>query len=255
MLNKLKRFLGINMKVLIVGINTYMGKKLAEKYHSIGFSVISLEPTNIPYVKYIKCDIMYPAGLADIMISENPHILSIHNLTFESTLSAKLSELINITEAFLQSRNRRCIIYGSNSIEISDDTEISATTKQTIYHKLNEDYILYIQRTININVFILRYSEIYGPDNNHFINKMCEDLINLKHIHVSVSPEDVSNFLYIDDAVDINILLSRCSFGFGRYNVGDESSTYRDVSNKIAYYGNYNTQLITYNRHSRDCKL
>lgn len=215
-------------KVLITGITGFVGSHLAKRLVTLGAQVYGVSRT-IQEVNIIKADISNFSAVDKFM--KNSGINICYHLAGESlvesgqkdpynTFKINIGGTLNILESARKNKLEKIIIastlhiYGDNKLpyfeEYSPKPSRPYETSKACADLISQSYA----ETFSLPVLIPRFANIYGPGDLNFTRLIPK---TMKAVVFGISPqmwggEAIREYLFIDDAVDSYINLSKVDF-------------------------------------------
>lgn len=247
-------------KVLITGINGFIGAALAEEFCKKGAQVYGIDIRNkddSPYTTFVvdmvnesSVDILreinpdiviHCAGCADVNFSvAHPvedfqgNVQSFHRLLFDM----KICELAHTRVVFLSS----AAVYGQPKVlPIKETTELDPISPYALHKKLAEDICLYFNHNYDFNIVIARIFSAYGPGLcKQIFWDMFQKIKKFGALELFGTGSETRDFIYKDDLVDAIILLATSNkLKYDVYNVANGNEiTIREIAETfLRYYG------------------
>jgi UDP-glucose 4-epimerase len=227
--------------LLILGGTGCLGKNLTLKLSELNISFkLLIHNTNTNTKNNISGDIL-TKGLLDSQLSENTVVLNMigqytgnsKNFIEQNIIGGK-----NLLESCVKNKIKRIIlistinVYG-NCESAECFTENDDTNPKTFYgliKSLTEQLYQYYSNLYNLNITIIRLSNLYGPDQK---TGLISNLFNSDHTPciISHNGNQTRDFLYVDDAIDgICNIIKKNSKGFEIFNIsGGKSYSVKEV--------------------------
>lgn len=235
------------MKILITGCAGYIGSKLSNHYLQNGYHVYGIDNLsigkieNIPKgVKFIKKDLR-DNDLSEKLPKEIDFIIhlaaqsggdkSFNDILFD--LSSNVIATVNILQ-YSQKINAKKIIFSSSMAVYGDSdylvSENSPKNPLSFYGNTKltaENYIRIFQKEFGLNYNILRFFNVYGPNQDSkgytqgIVSIFTQQAIDNKSILVKGSGSRERDFVHIDDVIQsIDICIDRKDTDNKTFNVG-----------------------------------
>lgn len=243
-----------NKRVLITGIDGFVGSALSEKISLYGGKVYGISK-RIKEKNTIKADILdYP--VLDAFIRNSKIDICFH-LAGESLVEAgqtdprqtykiNIEGTLNILESARKNKLKKIIVastshvYGHNRVPYYEGYTPKPTRPYETSKACTDLIAQSYARSFNLPVLIPRFVNIYGPGDLHFnrlIPKTIMSVLTSKHI-LMWGGNVIRDYLYIDDAVDAYIHLAEVDLktvGNNRiFNIGaGERISVKEVIEKI----------------------
>lgn len=214
------------MKVLILGINGFIGSHLAERLHSEGYEVFGIDRfnTNLKYnvevfditfedmSKYllrVRPDyIINCAGKANVpdSIIHPEEDLQENTLLVNRVLWALAqNEMTNVRFIQLSSAG----VYGNpERLPIVEDDVCKPLSPYALHKKMAEDTCLFFRRVYSLDIRILRIFSVYGPGlRKQIFWDFYQKIKKNGELEVWGTGNESRDYIYIDDLMDA-ILIS-----------------------------------------------
>lgn len=237
-------------KVLVAGGTGFIGKRCVELLEIIGCNVTVLtrkEKESSEKVVYVKSDLINHGSLINLFAEEmfdfgiymaaNIPILGAKKETYLDAKQSTLDPFVNFCDAFLN--KIKSFVYvssidiiGKVSKDNYDETEsLNNPTPYGLAKYCGENYTKVICENLGIPYKILRFSQVYGPNEPvvRIIAILKDSLLNGKEFNLFTEGTESRRFLFIDDAVQ-SIIRCFLSEKIGIYNIaGPDSITMLDL--------------------------
>lgn len=199
------------LNFLIIGSSGFIGGKISKRVKKCGHNVITLkrisnsslikikEKNNIDYCVHAASGIM-PSS------SNNDFFEEYSNLISKTFLLVRFCKQNNIPFIYLSSAGA---VYEDSKSPISEKSSLNQSTFYGASKYIIEQYIL----KINLDYLILRPTNVYGRDlsnvniNQGFIENSIKQIISNKPINLFGSSPKYRDFLFVDDLVEIFLML------------------------------------------------
>lgn len=217
-----------NKKVLITGINGFVGNALANRLNLLGSEVFGISKSGSSNSQTLKADILdYPTinkFIRDSGIQICFHLAS-KALVEEGqkdpyeTFKVNVGGTLNILESARDNKLEKVIIastshvYGKNKVPYVESYMLSPTrpyeTSKTCADLIAQSY----QKNFNLNVLIPRFANIYGPGDLNFQRLIPK---TIKSVLKGSSPQmwggqAIRDYLFIEDAIEAYLLLAQAN--------------------------------------------
>jgi nucleoside-diphosphate-sugar epimerase len=213
------------MRIAITGSSGFTGKKLVKCLLSLDHEVIKIDleegidVTNNDDLKKIpKFDILYHLAAKSFVPDSYLKPLDFYNVNFNSTLNTlELCRNYNAKYIFVSS-----YVYGSPQyLPIDEDHPIISFNPYADTKILGENLCRAYNKYFNLNVFIVRPFNIYGPQQTH--NFLVPSIFNQAvkgKIELS-DPNPKRDLIYIDDLIELYASLTTyTASSFEIFNAG-----------------------------------
>lgn len=132
-----------------------------------------------------------------------------------------------------------CSVYGNQPVPYTEQTTPNPLNPYAKSKFAFETFANSFALKNNVNVIGLRYSNVYGPGENHkgtrssMINQLLQKMLSHERPKIFKFGEHLRDWVYIEDVVEANILASEYK-NSGVFNVGSgESTSFNDLIIKI----------------------
>lgn len=264
-----KSLLGRDMrKILITGINGFIGRACAEKFEKEGFAVYGIDianTLNLDYQIYVRdivsshvddilnevkpSIIIHCAGAADVNYSlQYPesdferNVTTLHNILFDM----KRCGLDDTRVVFLSSAS----VYGQPEVlPITEETELNPISPYALHKRMAEDLCLYFNRIHNFDIVIARIFSAYGPGlRKQIFWDMSQKLKSDERLSLFGTGKETRDFIYRDDLIEALYILA-CSKELKSriYNVANgEEITINDIAVMFLKENNKSVDSLTF---------
>jgi len=146
----------------------------------------------------------------------------------EDYVKTNLTGAFNILNSCIKKHVKHVIlistinVYGEKYTKSSIETDpVNPTTYYSLVKSITEKIYQYYSENLNLNVTVLRFSHIYGPEKKiGLISNLISSSENQNYLKLSHNGQQERDFLYIDDAIDgIIKSLENLHKGFTIYNI------------------------------------
>ncbi len=228
-------------KVLVTGVNGFIGSHLADYYVSQGMQVVGIDRVGkgMPCCKTLDMDITRDslgrmlgkecpdvivncAGLADVSRSiRSPqedyeaNVTAVHRLLFElNRAELKHTRFIQLSSA---------AVYGQPSVlPISETAPRRPLSPYALHKMMAEDICMYANDVYGIPVKVLRIFSTYGPGlSKQVFWDMAQKLRSSGRITLYGSGKETRDYIYISDLVRAIDLIVRDNSGTVFFNVAN----------------------------------
>lgn len=239
-------------KVLITGINGFIGQAIAKRLKRENYEIIGIDQLNNSQsifntyivdmaredigklLKEIAPDIIvHCAGCADVNYSvSHPdedlegNVAIVHKLLF----TMKKCNMAHVRFIFLSSAG----VYGEPcQLPIMETTELHPISPYALHKKMAEDVCLYFANNFQFDVRILRIFSAYGPGlHKQLFWDMANKIKKNYKLELFGTGLESRDFIYIDDLVEVIYLVCKASvLDEFIYNVANGEEIYiKDVA-------------------------
>lgn len=227
---------------LVTGATGFIGYHLCKKLKSIGYKIIATGTTD---ENYPKNDIIYKCNLDSIPWEEIPNIdVCFHQAANNNTLDNNEKKMIEVnvnqSKALFKNLIKKkckkiiyassCSVYGNQPVPYCE--EETKTECLNVYAKsklLLENFAQKFAQKNNIVCVGLRYSNVYGPKEDHkgtrasMIYQIVKKIKNDDKVKIFKYGEQKRDWVYVEDVVNANILFSKLKKS-NIFNVGSGTS-------------------------------
>ena len=237
-------------KVLIAGGTGFIGKRCVELLEIIGCNVTVLtrkEKESSEKVIFIKSDLINHESLLDLFAEEkfdfgiymaaNIPLLGDKKETYLDAKRSTLDPFVNFCDVFLNKIQSFVYvssidIVGNVSKDNYDETEpLNNPTPYGLAKYCGENYTKVMCKNLGIPYKILRFSQVYGPNEPvvRIIAILKQSLLSGKEFNLFTEGTEKRKFLFIDDVVQ-SIIRCFLSEKTGIYNIaGPDCITMLDL--------------------------
>jgi len=184
----------------ITGTKGFVGKNLIKK----------LKKTNKKYVCF-KGNLLNKKSLENFFKRNNPttiiHLAGTFNPPFKDQINGNLLTTWNILEIGLNHKLKKIIyassyaVYGEAKKPFIEKDKLNPTTSYALSKVFAEDCINFYTNKKKINSIILRFSNIYGKNNNKgVIHDFIKKIKINKKIIINGNGNQSRNFIHVNDA-------------------------------------------------------
>lgn len=232
-----------NKKVLITGINGFVGSALENSLNSLGSKVFGISKSGSSNEQILKADILDYSTIDKFIRDKGIQIcfhLASKALVEEGqddpyqTFKVNVDGTLNILESARKNKLEKVIIastshvYGKNKVPYIESYMLSPTrpyeTSKACADLIGQSY----QRNFGLPVLIPRFVNIYGPGDLNFQRLIPK---TIKSVLEGSSPQmwggqAIRDYLYIDDAVGAYLSLAEANLeeeSNGIFNFGGSS--------------------------------
>lgn len=209
------------MRVLVTGINGFIGSNIASKFKAAGYRVagVDLECRDDVYKVY-KCD-LWKDDISDVLNIERPDIIihcaglasvpySLNHIEEDFNANAivvyKLLEAMRRTQ--LQSSRfvfiSSAAVYGQpRALPVRETDELHPMSPYALHKKIAEDICLYYAENHNYDIKVLRIFSAYGPGlKKQIFWDMYQRVKKDGHLELFGTGEESRDYIYIDDLTE-----------------------------------------------------
>ncbi len=219
-----------NVRIAIIGSNGFIGKHLTERLSTVpgasvflfGKSEQLVGQSQFPYSKidpnnkeqlakdFAEIDFIYYLASETIPSTswENPVMDIEKNLIPFITFTENIAHLPIKKIIFVSSGGT---VYGATEKKVNENSFTNPFSPYGIVKLTMEHFLNYFNVKYNLNFDIYRVSNVYGEGQNTgkgigLINTFIEKIISEKKIYVFGNGENVRNYLYVKDLVELMTL-------------------------------------------------
>ena len=208
-------------KIAIIGATGFIGGRLFEILKNDGIDPLVIlrsftKAANLARYNYndILCDLNNAEKIKESLKGIDICFNCAHDFT--SSQNDMLSAINNLALACIDN-NVKLIHLSSVAVhepmhsELIDESS-EMCTKNNFYgftKKLIEEKLLNFQKNLNLDVIILRPTNVYGPFSGAWTIGPCNKLINGKVVLTEESKQSINNLIYVDDVCNYMIQASK----------------------------------------------
>lgn len=262
------------MKVLITGVNGFIGKNIAKKCFENGMEVIGVDVSKSDCTLYktvlvdlLACNIkellveyspdviVHCAGLANVSYSiENPtEDFNLNTLLVHKLLFAMKENNMQFCKFILLSS---AAVYGQPiELPIDEKFDLKPLSPYALHKKMSEDICQYFIDVYKFNIKILRIFSAYGPGlRKQIFWDMYWKLKNTGKLLLYGTGKESRDYIYIDDLVNaIYLIMKDEESRYIVWNIGNgEEVRIEDVAKIFIRAENKDMSLIEYNNQVRE---
>lgn len=266
--------MGVSMKVLITGVNGFIGRNIAQKFHSMGFEVVGID-IKLEVQNYKRYAVnLVEDDLTDLLKKENPDIMvhcaglasvpySVENP--EEDFSANVTMVHRILYAIYRSGlgNRRFIMLSSAAVygqaaqlPISEEAALNPMSPYALHKKMAEDICIYFVKNYHFNIRIARIFSAYGPGlRKQIFWDLFQKAENSGKLFLLGTGNESRDYIFIDDLAEaIYLLATDRKNNDILWNVANGAEIYiKDVARIFAAKRGISENLITFSGEIREC--
>ncbi len=216
------------MTIIILGGSGFLGKSLIKRIEHEHFLYKLLI-----HKKIIKCDTCFYGDITDEKILENNFedgdiIINLIGQKNENMFNENIRGSYNLLNSIIKKNNVKIIfissilVYGESIKNKSSEEDMPIPTSDYgVIKLLTENIYKTYSKLFNLDITVLRFSNIYGPKKESGIIAKCvQAMKNKKPIIINQKGEQTRDFLHIDDAVEaIMSTLKKQTLGFNVFNI------------------------------------
>ena len=220
-------------KILVTGGAGFIASHIVDRLIGLGHKVLVVDNLatgyreNVnPAAHFYEMDIRSPE-FARLIETEKPQVINHHAAQTMVRVSTEQPEydaqvnilgIINLLTAAAQAGVRKVIfassggtVYGTcQRLPITEDEPFAPESPYGISKATDEFYLRYFAANLGVHYTALRYANIFGPrdtiSSEHVITVFAERLLQGLPPIIHWDGEQAKDYLYIDDAVQANIL-------------------------------------------------
>lgn len=270
----LKNLSNYIMHVLITGGSGFIGKELIKELLKKDFQITatvhktslanSLQIDDKKNIKFIQCDLSNEIQVKSIFEKNKfDGIFHLAGQTFRKDnpnaqiyFQSNLMTTLNLLEACRNFKVSKFILSssiatyglspGQNTPEYVPVDEKHKNSPYDFYDlskHFAEKLCSYYSKRFNVNSSVLRYSRVFGP----LMGKGLFDIVtknSLLNKPIQINGDVSTDFVYVDDVVQANILSFEKANGFNIFNVGSgEEITLLEIANEIVKLTNSSSKI------------
>ncbi|MDP5274723.1 NAD-dependent epimerase/dehydratase family protein [Chengkuizengella axinellae] len=262
----------MNVKIMVTGGCGFIGSHIVEQLLKKQYEVIVVDNLStgklnniiLDKIDFYLCDIsskefqqIVQKTRPDYIIHQAAHV-SVVNSTIDMMHDAEINikGSLNVIEAAKRNKVKKIIF--ASSAAVYGETQYLPID---IHHQTNpqspyglskctvEEYLKFASQYYGVKSTILRYSNVYGPRQNHLgeggvVSIFANNMTNHKDIIIYGDGEQTRDFIYVKDVATANI--QALHYGDGRiFNVSSSAQvTINDLFNKMTNLLNNNQAPI-----------
>jgi len=249
--------------VLLIGGSGFIGLNLAKALSGTGakITIFCKNPKKIKNIRFyrnfsiIKGDVYDYDSVEKSIIGKDVIInfasVVSHDSSFDviNDVKTNLIGQLNILEARKKvNPNSRYIFIGSRaqfgivdkkSFPIKENYCQNPVSLYGIHKQTAENYCHLYKRAFNLNSIVLRLPQVYGPSltsdkTYNIINKFVKIALKNQQFKVNGYGNDIKDFIYVGDVVDLMVKILNSDVAKGTFNVGSGNKIKLiDVAKKI----------------------
>lgn len=246
--------------ILITGAEGFIGKHLTEAFYLNGYQVISVDTRDYSSklnLKHYKVNIKTPE-LEKVFIENNIDYV-IHLAAHISVQNSVKNPLFDAEENIIGSLNvlKMCkkynikkfigastaAVYGdSSNLPLKESSVLNPLSPYAVSKTAMENYI----KLSGVDYIIFRYSNIYGCGQNTkgecgVISIFTEKMKQNQEITIYGDGNQIRDFIYIDDVVELNLRAIKSKIKNELYNFSSNTETsINNIFNKLSKLTGYN---------------
>ncbi len=257
------------MKILVTGVNGFIGTHIAEKLQNDGHVVIGLDIseaksdciTDFYALDALKEDvqatlgnihpdiIIHCAGLANVPFSLEH---SLEDFQANTTMVYRLLEGMRrsglTTSRFILLSS--AAVYGQpDRLPIRESDELKPMSPYALHKKMAEEICLYYEKNYNFNIRILRIFSAYGPGlKKQIFWDMYQKIKKNGYMELFGTGEESRDYIYIDDLVEvISLIALDDKSDYVVWNVANGEEVFiKDIANIFAKRMNIDPKLVRF---------
>lgn len=257
------------MSILITGASGYIGSNLVKQLLKEGrrdiIGVVNNHDLTLDNVKIIRSDLTNKDNIRELLKNDIDTIIHLAGQVYNKDIPNEvyLKYNFNITENLLETARiynvSRFIFSSSMAVYgISDDwfnplylpIDEKHPIKPYEYYGLSkylaEVLCSFYNNRYGIDITILRYSRVYGPESKGFVTKSIKNALANKDI--IINRDITTDFVFIDDVIYAT-LKSLSLKGFNVFNIGSgEEKRLSDIANLIVRELNSSSNIEIINK-------
>lgn len=227
------------MKVLITGTSGFIGGQLYTELQEAGYEIEILSRSFVKGIDINKIKgaevLIHQAAINDTLMSNR-----------EEMYRANFYDSIELFKLVVEHGCRKIIyassasVYGNSSVPYTENSEINPLNVYAESKQLLDSFASDFAYTQGIPVIGLRYSNVYGPGENHkgrrasMVGQLIDKMIKKQKVHLFEFGEQKRDWVYIFDVVRANVHAIR-SNACGIYNIGSgEATSFNEIYEIIA---------------------
>lgn len=268
------------MNIFVTGGNGLIGKQICKILTKNGHSVVSFDKSikrkNIKNIIYLKGDILNTRDLIknlkkykfDIFLhlAANLGVKKTERNSFDC-LSVNIEGTKNILKACVKNKVKRFIFASSSEVygngqrkPISEDDELMPKSPYGVSKVAGETYVKAFNEKYGLKFNILRFFNVYGPDqrDDFVISIFKKNILKNKPIKIFGSGNQTRSFCHVNDAARAVELVINKGKKNQIYNIGNDKEPTRiiDLAKKMIKISNKKVRIIKvpFNRSDRSAE-
>ena len=199
-------------RIVIIGASGYIGKFLVDALEKTSYDILAIKhnASVSSNVEIFSADITNPSAL-DTVLKDDDIVLNLVGQIIPDLKKFTITNILGniyLLNSCVQKKIKKIIflstinVYGENMGEPSlEDDSRKPSSDYAIIKSLIEDLYKIYSKQHDLNVSILRLSNIYGPNASGIIGKLIHSIDSTEPITIYHNGEQIRDFLFIDDIV------------------------------------------------------
>lgn len=222
------------MTIIILGGSGFIGKSVIKRIKKENFSYKLLIHKNM-----IECDSCFYGNITNKKtleknIEDGDIIINLIGQENKNMFDENIKGSYNILNSVIKKKNIKIIfissilVYGQSIKNKSSEKDVPMPTSDYgVIKLLTENIYQTYNKLFNVDITILRFSNIYGVKKESGIIVKCLQAIkNQKPIIINQNGEQTRDFLHVDDAVEaIMLVIKKQISGFEIFNISSSEGT------------------------------
>ncbi|MEK9155705.1 MAG: NAD(P)-dependent oxidoreductase [Patescibacteria group bacterium] len=191
------------LRVCITGSNGFIGRNLVQRLDS------NPKIEVIPFAgDLLKKDDAVKFFVKNKDINQIIHLVGLFAGSFEDLVRVNVVTLANLLWAAPQNNIKKIILTSTGAVygeplagESKEDDQLRPNTYYGLSKKYAEEYLLYHHHNSGIEYVILRFPNVYGPENDKgVIHNFISDIKERGEVTINGDGTQSRNFLHVSDA-------------------------------------------------------
>lgn len=215
------------MRVLVTGINGFIGSYVASKFKNAGYEVVGLDRDYSGNIYKVYRINMMQDNISDILGEERPEIIihcaGLANVSYslrhiEEDFNANTVVVYRLLEAMRQNnlQSSRLVLMSSAAVygqpvqlPISENATLNPMSPYALHKKMAEDICLYFIENYQFDIRILRVFSAFGPGlRKQIFWDMYQKIRNDGRLDLYGTGKESRDYIYIDDLVEAIFLIA-----------------------------------------------
>lgn len=239
------------MKIAITGATGFIGRHLVRRLIKENFDIRVLAHDRVDFLKkesssleIVIGDLLRKETLGDFTIDTDLviHLAGALYPPFEKLMDLNVLGTANLLEVCYQNKVKKIIFassyavygesFGRKALKETDETK--PNTFYGLTKKLAEDFLKYYDDNFGIKYVVLRFSSVYGPENNKgVVYNFLNSIKRQSKVVIYGDGNQARSFLFVSDAVE-SILKTIRGYNFKRSGIFNIASKELTTINDLA---------------------
>ena len=199
-------------RIVIIGASGYIGKFLLDALEKTSYDILAIKHNASvnSNVEIFSADITNPFAL-DTVLKSDDIVLNLVGQIIPDLKKFTITSILGniyLLNSCIKKKIKKIIflstinVYGENvGRPSSEDDSRKPSSDYAIIKSLIEDLYKIYSKQHDLNVSILRLSNIYGPNASGIVGKLIHSIGSVEPITVYHNGEQIRDFLFIDDII------------------------------------------------------